>query len=304
MDNALYKESQQRFDEDPAFKARAQQAVVWLQDGEPKYRQVWMQICDISRKEFDKVYNRLGVELEEKGESFYNPYIPRVIEALTNQGLVEENEGARVIWIEGFSTPLIVVKKDGGYRYRLNEEQADWIIYVTDVGQQEHFDKAAKRASWLSADNRAYPKASHVGFGLVLGEDGKRFRTRSSEVVRLVDLLDEAKSRILKKSKGGILWTDEELEYADLKSNRLTNYTFSLQQMLNTEGNTAVSLLYAHARICAMIEKSEKNIQELKKTGSIVLDHANEHALGLHLLRFSEAVEESCSNLMPHTLCD
>ncbi|TXG48925.1 hypothetical protein EZV62_024800 [Acer yangbiense] len=296
---ALYKESKQRFDEDPAFKARAQQAVVRLQGGEPKYRQVRMQICDISRKEFDKVYNRLGVELEEKGESFYNPYIPRVIEALTNQGLVEENDGARVIWIEGFNTPLIVVKKDGGYNYastdlaalwyRLNVEQADWIIYVTDVGQQEHFDKvfsAAKRASWLSADNSAYPKASHVGFGLVLGEDGKRFRTRSSEVVRLVDLLDEAKSRILKKSKekqanrtkhGGVLWTDEELEqisepvgyaaikYADLKSNRLTNYTFSFQQMLNTEGNTAVSLLYAHARICAMIEKSEQNIQELKK---------------------------------------
>ncbi|KAK0593055.1 hypothetical protein LWI29_029974 [Acer saccharum] len=300
---ALYKESKQRFDEDPAFKARAQQAVVRLQGGEPKYRQVWMQICDISRKEFDKVYNCLGVELEEKGESFYNPYIPRVIEALTNQGLVEENEGARVIWIEGFSTPLIVVKKDGGYNYastdlaalwyRLNEEQADWIIYVTDVGQQEHFDKvfsAAKRASWLSADNRAYPKASHVGFGLVLGEDGKRFRTRSSEVVRLVDLLDEAKSRMLKISKekqadrkkyGGILWTDEELEkisepvgyaaikYADLKSNRLTNYTFSFKQMLNTEGNTAVSLLYAHARICAIIEKSEQNIQELKK-GKVV----------------------------------
>ncbi|KAK3229041.1 hypothetical protein Dsin_000922 [Dipteronia sinensis] len=306
---AFYKESKQRFDEDPAFKARAQQAVVRLQGGEPKYRQVWMQICDISRKEFDKVYNRLGVELEEKGESFYNPYIPRVIEALTNQGLVEENEGARVIWIEG---------------YRLNEEQADWIIYVTDVGQQEHFDKvfsAAKRAGWLSGDNRAYPKASHVGFGLVLGEDGKRFRTRSSEVVRLVDLLDEAKSRMLKESKKnqdkrGILWTDEELEqisepvgiaaikYADLKSNRLTNYTFSFQQMLNTRGNTAVSLLYAHARIFAMIEKSEQNIQELKKTGSIVLDHANERALGLHLLRFSEAVEESCSNLMPHTLCD
>ncbi|KAK1570585.1 hypothetical protein Q3G72_004110 [Acer saccharum] len=119
-----------------------------------------------------------------------------------------------------------------------------------------------------------------------------------------------------RKKYGGILWTDEELEkisepvgyaaikYADLKSNRLTNYTFSFKQMLNTEGNTAVSLLYAHARICAMIEKSEQNIQELKKTGSIVLDHANERALGLHLLRFSEAVEESCSNLMPHTLCN
>ncbi|KAK4858672.1 hypothetical protein QYF36_020245 [Acer negundo] len=207
---AFYKESKKRFDTDAAFKERAQKAVIRLQ-----------------------------------GESFYNPYIPKVIEALSNQGLIEVNEDARVIFIEGFKIPLIVVKKDGGYNsastdlaalwYRLNEEKADWIIYVTDVGQQQHFDmvfSAAKRAGWLPDDDGTYPKASHVGFGLVLGEDGKRFRTRSSEVVRLVDLLDEA------------------------------------------------------------------------KTGSIVLDHVDERMLGLHLMRFSEVVEEACSNLLPSVLCD
>ncbi|KAJ9183884.1 hypothetical protein P3X46_007683 [Hevea brasiliensis] len=329
---AFYKASKQRFDTDSAFKERAQKAVVCLQGGEPKYRQAWAQICDISRKEFDKVYQRLGVHLEEKGESFYNPFIPGLIEGLSNKGLVQESEGARVIFIEGINIPLIVVKSDGGYNYastdlaalwyRLNEDKAEWIIYVTDVGQQQHFDmvfKAAKRAGWLPAGDCMFPKASHVGFGLVLGDDGKRFRTRATEVVRLVDLLDEAKTR----SKAALVergkaeeWTEEELEqtaeaigygaikYADLKNNRLTNYTFNYDQMLNDKGNTAVYLLYAHARICSIIRKSGKDIEELKKTGVLVLAHPDERALGLHLLQFAETVEEACTNLLPNVLCE
>ncbi|XP_075652078.1 arginine--tRNA ligase, cytoplasmic-like isoform X2 [Castanea sativa] len=298
----FYKESKKRFDSDPDFKERAQKAVVRLQGGEQKYRKAWTQICEISRNEFNRVYQRLGVQLEEKGESFYNPYIPAVLEELTSKNLVEDSQGARVIFLEGFNIPLIVVKSDGGYNYastdlaaiwyRLNEEKAEWMIYVTDVGQQQHFDmvfKAAKRAGWLSTDDNAYPKASHVGFGLVLGDDKKRFRTRSSEVVRLADLLDEAKSRckttLIERGKGDE-WTEEELEqtaeaigygavkYADLKSNRLTNYTFSFDQMLND------------------------------KMGAIVLDHADERALGLHLLQFSEVVEEACTNLLPNVLCE
>uniref|UniRef100_A0A2P2M3B8 arginine--tRNA ligase n=1 Tax=Rhizophora mucronata TaxID=61149 RepID=A0A2P2M3B8_RHIMU len=329
---AFYKASKQRFDTDPEFKERAQKAVVCLQGGDTKYRQAWAQICEISRKEFDKVYKRLGVHLEEKGESFYNPYIPGIIEALDNQGLIEESEGARVIVVEGHNIPLIVVKKDGGYNYastdvtalwyRLNEEKAEWIIYVTDVGQQDHFHmvfKAAKRAGWLPDGESMYPKANHVGFGLVLGEDGKRFRTRATEVVRLVDLLDEAKSRSKKELVGrgrANEWTEEELEqtaeavgygavkYADLKNNRLTNYTFNFDQMLDIKGNTAVYLLYAHARICSIIRKSGKDEDELIRMGNVVLDHPDERVLGLHLLRFGETVEEACTNLLPNVLCE
>ncbi|KAL5572530.1 hypothetical protein UlMin_022127 [Ulmus minor] len=329
---AFYKESKQRFDSDAAFKERAQQAVVLLQGGEAKYRKAWSQICEISRKEFDMVYQRLGIQLEEKGESFYNPYIPGVIKELSDKGLVEESKGARVIFIEGVNIPLIVVKSDGGYNYastdltalwyRLNEEKAEWIVYVTDVGQQQHFHmffKAARRAGWLPADEKAYPKVSHVDFGLVLGEDGKRFRTRSSEVVRLVDLLDEAKDRskkaLIERGKDKE-WTEEELvntaeavgygavKYADLKNNRSTNYTFDFDQMLSDKGNTAVYLLYAHARICSIIRKSGKDIEELKKTGTIVLEHEGERELGLHLLQFSEVVEEACTNLLPNVLCE
>ncbi|KAF6162215.1 hypothetical protein GIB67_008344 [Kingdonia uniflora] len=289
---AFYKSSKQRFDGDPVFKERAQKAVVLLQGGEDKYRKAWTKICEISRREFNQVYQRLAVDVEEKGESFYNLYIYEVLTSLSNQG------------------------------YRLNEEKADWIIYVTDVGQSLHFDmffSAAKRAGWLPAGENLYPKTSHVGFGLVLGDDGKRFRTRNSEVVRLVDLLDEAKTR----SKAALVdrgkateWTAEELEqtaeavgygavkYADLKNNRLTNYTFNFDQMLSDKGNTAVYLLYAHARICSIIRKSGKDIEELKKTGIIVLDHADERVLGLHLLQFAEIVEDACTNLLPNTLCE
>ncbi|RAL38242.1 hypothetical protein DM860_018294 [Cuscuta australis] len=449
----FYKNSKEKFDTDPVFKEKAKSAVVRLQGGEPKYRQAWAHICQISRNEFNKVYQLLGVQLEEKGESFYNTYIPMVIKTLSYQGIIEKNEGASVIYAG--KKCLIVVKSDGGYNYastdlaalwyRLNEEQADWIVYVTDVGQQEHFDmlfNAARAAGWLPADNGTYPKASHVGFGLVLGDDGKRFRTRSTEVVRLIDLLDEAKTRckaeLVKRdnehtadsigyevetltkrllrdcvdskewpdelldntakeigfeakthSQAALLdcgrdkewteeeleltakaigyktktsskellvnhgmgkewteeelerfaeaincevkacskivlaeqvknkkWTEEELEktseaigygaikYADLKNHRLTNYTFNYDQMLNDKGNTAVYLLYAHARIFSIIKKSGKDIEQLKKTCSLVLDHPDERALGLHLLQFSEAIEEACTNLLPHLLCE
>ncbi|KAM7515489.1 hypothetical protein LguiA_005072 [Lonicera macranthoides] len=329
---AFYKAAKQRFDSDPAFKERAQQAVVSLQAGVEKYRTAWARICEISRREFEIVYQRLGVHLEEKGESFYNPYIPAALELLQEKGLIEESEGARVIFIEGKKIPLIVVKSDGGYNYastdlaalwyRLNEEKAEWIIYVTDVGQKEHFDMfftAAKRAGWLPAEDNKYPRTSHVGFGLVLGDDGKRFRTRSTEVVKLVDLLDEAKERckaVLVERGKADEWTAEELEqtaeaigygavkYADLKNNRSTNYTFSYDQMLNDKGNTAVYLLYAHARICSIIRKSGKDIEELKKVGKLELAHSDERALGLHLLQFSEVVEEACTNLLPSGLCE
>ncbi|TVU17414.1 hypothetical protein EJB05_33450, partial [Eragrostis curvula] len=333
----FYKASKHKFDNDEEFKERAQQAVVRLQGGEQKYREAWQKICEVSRSEFDLVYKRLNVELEEKGESFYNPYIPKVLEELNSKGLIKESEGARVIFIEGHQIPLIVVKRDGGFNYastdlaalwyRLNVEKAEWIIYVTDVGQQQHFDmffSAARMAGWLpDPKEKKLPKTSHVGFGLVLGSDGKRFRTRSTEVVRLVELLDEAKSRskseLLQRltENGKIVdWTDEELEktseavgygavkYADLKNNRLTNYTFSFEQMLSDKGNTAVYLQYAHARICSIIRKSNKDVEELKMTGAISLNHPDERVLGLYLIRFAEVVEEACTNLLPNVLCE
>ncbi|KAK6136593.1 hypothetical protein DH2020_029663 [Rehmannia glutinosa] len=323
---AFYKASKQRFDSDPVFKERAQRAVVGLQGGEEKYRKAWAQICEISRRGYERVYQRLGVHIEEKGESFYNSYIPGALELLNEKGLIEESEGARVIFIEGKNIPLIVVKRDGGYNYastdlaalwyRLNEEKAEWIIYLTDVGQ------------------RAFRNGLYC----------------NSETVKLVDLLDEAKSRckeaLVQRGKAEE-WTAEELDrtaeavgygavntveqslflqrsehtghpntclslvllcakflnqasdqtrqlcrrYADLKNNRTTNYTFSFDQMLNDKGNTAVYLLYAHARICSIIRRSGKDIEELKKTGTVELAHADERVLGLDCSNFQRLLK-------------
>ncbi|CAO2208914.1 unnamed protein product [Urochloa humidicola] len=334
---SFYKASKQKFDnKESDFKVKAQQAVVRLQQGEERYRAAWKKICQISRNEFESVYKRLGVELEEKGESFYNPYILPVLEELTNKGLVTEDKGAQIILIEGQSA-LIVVKTDGGFNYastdlaalwyRINVEKAELIVYLTDVGQKLHFHKlfsAASMAGWLPYQNdQCYPKTSHVGFGLVLGLDGKRFRTRCTEVVRLVDLLDEAKSQckaqlIERLTENGKIadWTNDKLDrtseaiglgavkYADLKNNRLTNYTFSFEKMLSDKGNTAVYLQYAHARICSIIQKASKDIDDLTTKASITFIHADERALGLHIIRFQEVLEQACTDLLPHYLCD
>ncbi|KZV33148.1 arginine--tRNA ligase, cytoplasmic-like [Dorcoceras hygrometricum] len=294
---AIYKASKQRFDNDPKFKERAQQAVVSLQAGVQNYRDAWANICEISRRGYEKIYQRLGIHLEEKGESFYNPYIPRVLDELGEKGLIEESDGARVIFIEGKTIPLIVVKRDGGFNYastdlaalwyRLNEEKAEWIIYVTDVGQREHFEMffaAASRAGWLPIEDKDEAKSKCKA---TLVERGKSKEWTDNE-------LDEIAEAI---GYGAI-------KYADLKNNRKTDYTFSYDQMLNDKGNTAVYLLYAHARICSIIRKSGADMEKLKKKGSLDLAHPDERRLGLHLLQFSEHVEESCLNLLPNVLCE
>ncbi|PNY11693.1 arginine-tRNA ligase cytoplasmic-like, partial [Trifolium pratense] len=264
-------------------------------------------------------------------ESFYNELIPPTLEKLDQLGLIEDSDGARVIFVDGVDIPLIVVKRDGGYNYfstdlaalwyRLNIEKVDWNIYVTDFGQSQHFDmlfKAFKRAGWLPEDKNEYPICTHIGFGLVLGVDGKRLRSSCGDTIRLVDLLNEAKEQsktALLKRGNAKEWSKEEIEkaseaigygavkYADLKNNKTTNYTFSFEQMLNDKGNTAVYLMYAHARICSIIRKSGKDIEELKKTGTMVLDHENERTLALHLLQFTEVVgsPEETSRLL---LCE
>ncbi|KAM0865207.1 hypothetical protein ACQ4PT_043428 [Festuca glaucescens] len=162
-------------------------------------------------------------------------------------------------------------------------------------------------AGWLPDPNeKKFPKTSHVGLGLVLGADGKRFRTRSTEVKyevrfcsgKLVDWTDEELDKTSKELGYGAV------KYADLKNNRLTNYTFSFDQMLSIKGNTAVYLQYAHARICSIIGKSNMDVEDLKMNASISLGHPDERALGLHLIRFAEVVEEACTELLPSVLCD
>lgn len=183
----IYKQSKQRFDADENFKERSRQNVVNLQSGDDACRKIWTLLCDISRAEFQKVYDILGVKLKEVGESFYNPMIPDVIEELKSKKLVTEDQGMLIIKLDTFTIPLILRKSDGGYgydstdmaalNYRLNIIKRDWVIVITDEGQAPHFDmcyQAAHAANWVTSKTRL----DHIGFGVVCGEDGKRFKTR------------------------------------------------------------------------------------------------------------------------------
>ncbi|KAG2495395.1 hypothetical protein HYH03_006662 [Edaphochlamys debaryana] len=327
----LYRAAKKRFDEEEEFKTRAREAVTRLQSGDATSLASWQRICAASRREFEAIYTRLGVTLTERGESFYNPMLKDVVDGLKEAGVATIDDGATCVFVEGQTVPLIVQKSDGGFGYastdmaalkhRLNDEKADWIIYVTDVGQSQHFDMvfaAARKAGWLVEGG---PKVSHVGFGLVLGEDGKRFRTRSGDLVRLVELLDEAKSRCAatireRRVEAGEEVVEAEVEeaasamgygavkYADLKNHRSTNYKFSFDEMLNLKGNTAVYLLYAHARIAGIVRKADKDVYALAKDTPVVLDHPKELELALHLCKFPEALEDAIEELAPNRVTD
>jgi len=272
----FYRNAKEAFDKDPDFRKAAQSNVVALQSGEKWAREAWTRICEASRLEYDTIYSRLGVRgLVERGESFYNDMIPGVIESLSQLGFVEEDGGAQCIFTNASKAPLIVRKADGGFGYdstdvtavlhRLKEEKANRVIYVIDNGQESHMRmvfNVADRAGWLQGGARL----DFVGFGLVQGEDGKKFKTRSGDVVRLRDLLDEAASRasveLRKRAKlpedseiDARIQADAELigvaavKYFDLRANRNSDYRFSYNAMLDPKGNTAVYVLYAYARI-------------------------------------------------------
>jgi len=245
-----------------------------------------------------------------------------------------EKGGAKCVFIKGFKVPLMLQKSDGGFgydstdmaavKYRLNELKADKIIYITDFSQGDHFKmifNAAEEVGWLDKQ-----KLMHIGFGTVQGEDGKRFKTRSGDTVRLVDLLDEAVERMktsleerMKENKVNI--TPEEIpnvaatlgysavKYFDLRRNPTSNYTFSYDRMLDTKGNTAIYLLYAHARLESICTKGKiqfnVDVDDLIKTKKqIVLTHPSEKNLALNLHMFADVFETTMEDLFPYHICD
>lgn len=323
-----YRASKTRFDEDAQFKARARQAVVKLQGGDPEALKGWEMICEISRKAFQQVYDLLDVKLEERGESFYNPLLPKVVEDLDKKGLITLSEGAKCVFHEGFRIPLMVQKSDGGYNYdttdmaamlhRIDEEKVQRIIIVTDAGQSLHFDlirKTSEKAGYLDPKKIRF---DHVPFGVVLGPDGKKFRTRSGETERLIDLLQAA----IEEAKKILLYRDpqmskEEVErlsfilgidavkYADLSCNRISDYVFSYERMLRFEGNTAAFILYSYVRVNGIKRKiGSVDINQLLTQEKIALEHPSEVQLGLHLLRFAETLYAVENELLPNYLTD
>jgi len=337
---ALYKASKKRFDEDEDFKAVSRDNVVKLQSGDPESKKIWNLLCDISRAEFQIIYDALGIKLTEVGESFYNPIIPKVIEELQATGLVQEDkseghEGMLIIQLPHFTIPLIMRKSNGGYGYdstdmaalwyRTKEIDRDWIVYITDAGQGIHFHMcfdAGKEAGWTNN-----VRLDHLGFGVVCGEDGGKFKTRSGTTVRLIDLLNEGRDRMkasltARAAEGKCPLTPKEIDdaatkigygavkYFDMKQDPTTNYIFSYDRMLSTSGNTAVYLLFAYARIASILRKAESergvDLVAIAKDplSLITLEHSSERALAFKLSQFGDTLRMVLRDLTPYKLCD
>ncbi|XP_066154169.1 arginine--tRNA ligase, cytoplasmic isoform X2 [Euwallacea fornicatus] len=329
---AFYKESKKRFDEDEEFKKRAYASVVNLQSFDANHMKAWKLICDVSRQDFQKIYDRLDIKIIERGESFYQAHMEKIVKELASAGHLQEDDGRKVMWGDSGTIPLTIIKSDGGFTYdtsdmaaikqRLEEEKADWIIYVTDAGQATHFLTIFACARKAGILNPAIHRVDHVGFGVVLGEDKKKFKTRSGDTVRLLDLLEEGLKRSLDKLKEkerDQVLTPEELKqsqesvaygcikYADLSHNRNHEYVFSFDKMLEDKGNTAVYLLYAYTRIRSIARKANftpEKIKKLASANSVSLDYEKEWKLGKVLVRFPDVLIKITDDLCMHHLCE
>ena len=331
---AFYRQAKARFDADEAFQATAREEVVKLQGGDPVSLKAWGLLCEQSRREFQQIYDRLDIRLVERGESFYNPYLQKVVDDLSAATLLVTDDGARCVFLEGMSgkdgkpLPLIVQKRDGGFnyastdlaaiRYRFSQagDGASRVIYVTDAGQASHFAgvfQVARRAGWIPQGT----SVEHVPFGLVQGDDGKKLKTRSGDTVRLKDLLDGAVQRAeadlrLRLAEEGR--TEDgafiqhvahtvglaAVKYADLSTNRITNYQFSFDRMLALTGNTAPYLLYAVVRIAGIARKGG----DLEAAAAhLTFTEAQEWALVRELLKLDAVIAEVEEELLPNRLC-
>jgi len=358
---AIYKESKKRFDLEPEFKERSRQNVVQLQSGNPECRKIWLLLCEISRKEFKIIYDALDVHVEEFGESYYNPMIPPALEEIEKAGLMKLDQGMKCMHLPHFEIPLILRKSDGGYGYdstdmaaikhRCQTLKQDWVIYITDAGQANHFYMVfdgARKMGWVPTaggeappatnanncgnnltqlpNNKTNIRLDHIGFGVVCGDDGKRFKTRSSDTVKLIDLLNESSVQMLaslkaRKEEGKCPIDDADMEaaskkigfgavkYFDLKQNPVSSYVFSYERMLDTKGDTAVYLLFAYARVASILRKArdDKGINIKTTTldpAKITFAHAAERALALEIIGFSDTIQTTLLDLMPNRLCD
>lgn len=329
----FYQDAKKRFDEEPDFAERARKRVVALQSGDEQTLELWAKLIDESKLHFNHVYQLLGVLLTDgdiRAESFYNDKLPGVIEALAEAGMLQESQGAKVVFPDGFKDeegnpfPMIVCKSDGGFlyattdlaavRYRIGQLKAQRIVYVTDARQSQHFAmifQTVEQAGW----NPRKVQLDHVAFGTVLGPDRKPFKTRSGDTVKLIDLMEEAvsRSRNVIAEKAGELSEDQQkniarvvgigaLKYADLSSDRMKDYVFDWDRMLALEGNTAPYLINAYVRIQSIFRKGQIDAGSVD-AAMIQLAESAEKALALKLLQFGSTVQAVASSLEPHRLC-
>ncbi|HHF3475916.1 TPA: arginine--tRNA ligase [Haemophilus influenzae] len=330
---AFYREAKKHYDEDEIFAEKARNYVVKLQGGDKYCRAMWKRLVDITMQQNQHNYDRLNVTLTEKdvmGESLYNPMLPSIVEDLKKQGLAVEDDGALVVYLDEFKNKegdpmgVIVQKKDGGFlytttdiaaaKYRYETLKANRALVFSDTRQSQHMQQA-----WLITRKAGYVPDSfsleHKNFGMMLGKDGKPFKTRTGGTVKLADLLDEAIERatVLINEKNTNLSNDEKesvieavgigaVKYADLSKNRTTDYVFDWDNMLSFEGNTAPYMQYAYTRIRSIFNKTDINSTALLAAPLTIKDD-KERTLAIKLLQFEEAVQTVGKEGTPHVLC-
>ena len=330
---AFYRAAKKHYDEDPVFAEKARNYVVKLQSGDEYCRTMWQKLVKITMQQNQHNYDRLNVTLTDKdvmGESLYNPMLPGIVEDLKKQGLAVEDDGALVVYLDEFKNKdgdpmgVIVQKKDGGFlypttdiaaaKYRYEPLKANRALVFSDTRQSQHMQQA-----WLITRKAGYVPDSfqleHKNFGMMLGKDGKPFKTRSGDTVKLADLLDEAIERagVLISQKSTALSEQEKadvieavgigsVKYADLSKNRTTDYVFDWDNMLSFEGNTAPYMQYAYTRIRSIFNRSQIALSEVEQATLSITDE-KERALAIKLLQFEEAVQVVGKEGTPHVLC-
>ena len=330
---AFYRAAKKHYDEDPVFAEKARNYVVKLQSGDEYCRTMWQKLVKITMQQNQYNYDRLNVTLTDKdvmGESLYNPMLPGIVEDLKKQGLAVEDDGALVVYLDEFKNKdgdpmgVIVQKKDGGFlytttdiaaaKYRYETLKAHRALVFSDTRQSQHMQQA-----WLITRKAGYVPDSfqleHKNFGMMLGKDGKPFKTRSGDTVKLADLLDEAIERagVLISQKSTALSEQEKadvieavgigsVKYADLSKNRTTDYVFDWDNMLSFEGNTAPYMQYAYTRIRSIFNRSQIALSEVEQAKLSITDE-KERALAIKLLQFEEAVQVVGKDGTPHVLC-
>ncbi len=304
---ALYMRANQHLESDPAFADRARARVVALQSGDPATRAVWQRLIDISTRGFDETYQRLNVLLTQKdvaGESSYNDMLAGVCNDLEARGLATMDGGALVCFVPGFDAPAIMRNSAGGYgydvtdvaalRHRVDDLHADRLIYVTDARQADHFARIfglCRMAGYLPES----VSAEHVGYGMVLGGDGRPFKTREGTAAHLDDLLDAAEERATPEVALAAI------KYADLSNQLQKDYVFDPDRMVATTGDTGPYLQYAHARTRSILRDAEARGYAVGPVS--LVDENDEQTLALLLSRFGEFVALVGETLQPHRLC-
>jgi arginyl-tRNA synthetase len=341
----LYKIINTECDANPARLEEAKQELVKLQAGDPENTAIWQEMIRLSEKQFDEIYGRLGVKFDHTlGESFYNPQLAPIVADLLARGIARESEGAVAVFSDGslppkedpflvnrdgewVPDPALIRKSDGGFNYmttdlatldyRLKTWSPQEIAYVVDDRQSMHFKKLFLTFARWQPEAAQRVKLVHVGFGKILGEDGKPFKTRSGDTVKLDELLDEAEERALKivSEKNPDLPEAQRREiarvigigsvkYADLLPNRQSDYVFSWDKMLALQGNTAPYLLYAYARIQSILRKAALPSTLDPRPSTFLLAAPEEIALAKFLLNFGQTLEAAADEYRPNFLCN